>query len=65
MHMQNRTLDQSGDLDKARSKPRQRASVSVTTRRQTKQESQDYQVALDAVLAEWVRQHLGAEGKRS
>jgi hypothetical protein len=49
-----------------RSMPRQRTPsiLAVSTRRQTQVESQIYTAALDAVLAEWVRQHLGADGKR-
>lgn len=47
--------------------PRQRtaSTLSVSTRRQTREESQVYMKALDAVLAEWVRQHVGADRKQS
>jgi hypothetical protein len=47
--------------------PRRRGplDLAVATRRQTPEEQRQYTGALDAFLAEWVRQHLEAQRKSS
>ncbi len=65
MHLQNNNVVRGIAAQSARSVPRQRPplSMAVSMRQQSSQESQTYITALDAVLAEWVRQHLSQKGK--
>jgi len=45
--------------------PRKPFAIAVAHRRQTHEQQRQYIAALDGFLAEWVRQHLEAAGKRS
>jgi hypothetical protein len=38
-------------------------AIAVAYRRQTHEEQRQFNAALDVFLAEWVRQHLGPQGK--